>query len=80
MARAPVIEQWSTEVRRVGKEFKLVVKGRSRKHPDYQDGEVICTAAIHWFDRKGRFARSTHRLYVLGEKAGEEIPVDGVNL
>ncbi|WP_340672289.1 hypothetical protein [Bradyrhizobium ottawaense] len=76
--RAPTIEQWRTEVRRVGKEFKLVVRGQARKHPDYQDGEDICIAAIHWFDRKGRFARSTHRLYMLGEQRGDEIPIDGV--
>lgn len=78
--RAPTIENWTTQVRRVGKEFKLVVMGQSRKHPDYDDGEDICTAAIHWFDRKARFARSAHRLYMLGEQAGDEIPVDGVDL
>ncbi|SDJ74262.1 hypothetical protein SAMN05216338_106317 [Bradyrhizobium sp. Rc2d] len=77
MARAPVIENWTTQVRRVGKEFKLVVMGQARKHPDYVDGEDICTAAIHWFDRKARFARSAHRLYSLGEQAGDEIPIDG---
>lgn len=78
MARAPIIENWTTEIRRIGKEFKLVVKGRSKKHPDYDDGEDICTAAIHWFDRKARFARSAHRLYMLGEQAGDEIPIDGL--
>lgn len=77
--RAPTIENWSTEIRRVGKEFKLVVKGQARKHPDYDDGEDICTAAIHWFDRKARFARSAHRLYMLAEQAGEEIPIDGID-
>ncbi|MHC2844917.1 hypothetical protein [Bradyrhizobium diazoefficiens] len=79
-SRAPVIEQWRTEVRRLGKEFKLVVRGQAKRHPDYDDGEDICTAAIHWFDRKGRFARSMHRLYMLGEPAGDEIPIDGVEL
>lgn len=78
--RAPVIENWSTEVRRVGKNFKLVVKGQARKHPDYDDGEDICTAAIYWCDRKGRFVRSAHRLYMLGQHEGEEIPIDGVDL
>ncbi|OSJ32565.1 hypothetical protein BSZ19_18620 [Bradyrhizobium japonicum] len=76
--RAPVIEDWRTEVRRVGKEFKLVVKGHAKKHPDYDDGEDICTAAVFWFDRKERFVRTAHRLYMLAEQAGDEIPVDGI--
>ncbi|PDT86074.1 hypothetical protein CO669_29980 [Bradyrhizobium sp. Y36] len=80
MLRAPVIENWTTEVRRIGKEFKLVVRGQAKRHPDYDDGEDIRTAAIHWFDRKGRFARSAHRLYMLGEQRGDEIPIDGVDL
>lgn len=75
MLRAPTIEQWRTEVRRVGKQFKLVVKGEARKHPDYQDGEEIRTAAVLWFDRKERFCRTAQRLYVLGEQFGEEIGV-----
>ncbi|WP_370191555.1 MULTISPECIES: hypothetical protein [Bradyrhizobium] len=79
MMRAPIIEDWMTEVRRVGKEFKLVVKGRARRHPDYDDGDQICTAAICWFDRHSRFARATHRLYVLGEQAGDEIGIDGLD-
>lgn len=77
--RAPTIENWTTQVRRVGKEFKLVVMGQAKRHPDYQDGDDICTAAVHWFDRKGRFIRTAHRIYVLGEQAGEEIPIDGID-
>ncbi|WP_340672313.1 hypothetical protein [Bradyrhizobium ottawaense] len=76
--RAPTIENWTTEVRRVGKEFKLVVKGQARKHPDYDEGEDICTAAAFWFDRKERFVRTAHRLYMLGEQRGDEIPIDGI--
>ncbi|WLA74193.1 hypothetical protein QIH77_02855 [Bradyrhizobium diazoefficiens] len=80
MMRAAVIEEWSTEVRRVGKEFKLVVMGKARRHSDYQDGDRICTAAIYWFDRHERWVRTAHRLYVLGEQCGDEIPIDGVDL
>src|SRR4051794_1163405 len=76
MLRAPTIEHWSTEVRPLGKEYKLVVHGEARKHPDYQDGESITTAAVHWFDRMGRFVRTAHRLYVLGEQRGDEIGID----
>ena len=76
--RAPTIENWTTQVRRIGKEFKLVVMGQARKHPDYQDGDHICTAAVHWFDRHERFIRTAHRIYVLGEQAGD-IPLDGID-
>ncbi|MGY2938521.1 hypothetical protein ACVWZ6_008123 [Bradyrhizobium sp. GM6.1] len=41
--RAPVIQEWSTEVRRVAKEFKLVVTGQAKRHPGYADGDLICT-------------------------------------
>lgn len=76
MSRAPVIEDWGTDVRRVGKEFKLVVSGRARKHPDYDDGEAFYTAAVVWFDRKCQFVRTAQRVYALGEPAGDEIPLD----
>lgn len=76
--RAPTIEQWTTEVRPIGKEFKLVVRGEARKHPDYVDGEHICTAAVFWFDRHGRFVRTAHKLYMLGEQRGDEIGIDGL--
>lgn len=80
MLRAPRIENWSTEIRPIGKEFKLVVKGQAKGHPDYDDGEYICTAAVLWFDRKSRFVRTARCVYQLGEQAGEEIPIDGVDL
>lgn len=80
MLRAPIIMDWATEVRRVGKEFKLVVLGQAKRHPDYDDGEVFCTAAAFWFDRKARFLRTAHRIYALGDQAGDEIPLDGVDL
>lgn len=76
--RAPTIEAWWTEVRPVGKEFKLVIRGQSKRHPDYDDGEDICTAAVHWFDRKELFAQTAHRLYILGQQRGDEIPIDGI--
>lgn len=78
--RAPVIQEWSTEVRRVAKEFKLVVTGQAKRHPGYADGDLICTPAVFWFDRKARFVRTAQRLYKLGEPTGDEIPVDGVDL
>jgi hypothetical protein len=80
MLRAPRIELWSTEVRRIGKEFKLVVKGQAKGHPEYIDGDDICTPAIIWFDRKNRFIRTAHRVYGLGEQAGEEIPIEGIDV
>jgi hypothetical protein len=66
---APAIDRWSTEVRRIGKGFKLVVKGESLRHPEYEDGSPIATPAVVWMDRKGRFARTALRLYTLGHPA-----------
>lgn len=77
MLRAPRLEDWEANVRRVGKEFKLVLYGVVRGHPYHGDGGWICTSALTWLDRKMRFARSHSRLYVLGQPAGTEIPVDG---
>ena len=76
LLRAPVLENWTSEVRRRGLEFVLVVKGEVKRHPDFKAGELITTSAVQWFDRKGRFARTLNRLYALGEPAGEEIQVD----
>jgi hypothetical protein len=78
MLMVPVIEEWSAKVRRIGKEFKLIVRGQVRRHPEFQDGDPIATEAIVWFDRKSRWIRTRHRLYALGEQAGEEIPIEGI--
>jgi hypothetical protein len=67
--RAPLIDGWSTEVRRRGKEFVLIVKGSALRHPDFRDGEPIATPAVLWLDRKGRFCRTTQQIYALGEPA-----------
>ncbi|MCS3893448.1 hypothetical protein M2171_002581 [Bradyrhizobium japonicum USDA 38] len=80
MLRAPKIENWSTQVLRVGKEFKLVARGQVHRHPEHHDGEDISTVAALWFDRHGRFVRTYHRLYALGEPAGDEIPINAVDL
>lgn len=71
LLRAPAIEGWSTEIKRRGKEFVLVVAGEARRHPDYANGEPICTGAVLWFDRKARWIRTAHRIYELGERAAE---------
>jgi hypothetical protein len=76
LLRAPVIEDWTTEVRRRGKEFVLIVRGEALRHPDFRDGDPIGTPAVQWFDRKGKFVRTAMQLYALGE----EIDVDGVDL
>lgn len=76
---APVIEDWSTEVRPLGKEFKMVVTGRAEGHPEYADGDMISTAAVVWFDRKCRWCRTVNRVYRLGEHAGDPVPLGGVD-
>lgn len=78
MLRAPRLEDWETNVRRVGKEFKLVLYGVVRGHPNHGDGGWVCTSALVWLDRKMRWARSHSRLYVLGPPGGGEIPIDGI--
>jgi len=81
LLRAPIIENWSTEVRPLGKAFKLVVRGQVWGHPDEDigDGDQFVSAALIWFDRKHRWCRTTQRVYRLGEHAGDEIPVDGID-
>ncbi|MGY0572800.1 hypothetical protein ACTGJ9_018395 [Bradyrhizobium sp. RDM12] len=82
MLHAPTIEQWQSEVEAVGNEFKMVVSGKVKGHPDpaFQDGDDICTAAVIWFDRKCRWIRTAQRVYRLGEHAGDEIGIDAGNL
>jgi hypothetical protein len=70
MMRVPKLENWSTLVRRRGKEFVLVLCGDVSRHPEIDDGQNIQTTAIAWFDRKARFARTWNRVYELGEPDG----------
>lgn len=79
LLRAPRIEFWETEVRPIGKEFKLVVRGRAWGHREIEDGEEFLSAAVMWFDRKGRFFRTANSTYALGEPNGDPIPVDGID-
>ncbi|TYL84327.1 hypothetical protein [Bradyrhizobium cytisi] len=64
----------------IGKEFVLKVRGHVKGHPDpaFQDGDKISTTAVFWFDRKSRWIRTAQRVYLLGEQAGDDIPLDGV--
>jgi len=64
--KLPCIEFWETEVRPLGKAFKLVVRGRGG-HPEIEDSEPFCSAAVMWFDRKNRWFRTTENTYALGE-------------
>jgi hypothetical protein len=71
MEEAAKLENWSTAYRRHGDEFVLVGLGDVSGHPEIDDGQNIQTSAIVWFDRKRRFVRTTNRLYVLGQPAGD---------
>jgi hypothetical protein len=79
LRRAARLENWSTAVRRRGKEFALAAVGDVYQHPEIADGTNISTPAVMWFDRKARFIRTHNRLYVLGEPAGGDIPIDGID-
>jgi len=80
LLRAPVLNYWSANVRRRGKEFVLVITGDVSKHDEYPDGENIATGAVAWFDRHGRFARTTARVFALREPAGDEVPLEGIDI
>jgi hypothetical protein len=78
--RVPKIEFWETEVRMVGKDYKLVIRGRVWGHREIEDGEEFCSAAVMWLDRNGRFFRTAGNIYALGEPNGDPIPLDGADV
>jgi hypothetical protein len=76
----PRFEEWLARVGKVGELFTLRIVGDVYGRPDVQDGARILSPPIAWMDRKGRFIRCLNNLYVLGSPAGEEIPIDGVDI
>lgn len=44
------------------------------------EGGVVETGDVVWLDRRGRWARTQRRLWLLGEPEGREIPLDGVDV
>jgi hypothetical protein len=72
LLRAPQLENWSTEVRRRGKESILVVAGNAMRHQEYPEGKYIATGAVAWFDRHARWIRTHSRVWVLGKPADGE--------
>lgn len=79
LSHAPRLEEWKAVVRQRGKAFVLVARGNVHNHPEYRDGEFIQTSEIVWFDRRSRFVRTLNTLYVLGEQAGDDIPLEGID-
>jgi hypothetical protein len=74
MRRAHRLEDWDAVVRRRGKEFVLVLRGRLIGPPNPEvasDGVDEQTGAVVWLDHKLRFARTHTRLYALGQPAGD---------
>jgi hypothetical protein len=78
MLGCPIIDEWSTSIMLAGKEYVLRVRGVARRHPDYEDGALISTSAVLWFDRHARWVRTTRGVYKLAEPAGEEVPIEGI--
>ena len=78
LMRAPRIDEWTALVRPRGKEYVLIVEGIVTGHPEINDGDIGRSGALVWFDRHHRWARSHRRLWVLGQPAGGEIPIDGI--
>ena len=78
--RTARLEGWRLRAHPRGKEFVLKAEGTIYGHPDpeVEDGGETVTGALVWVDRRYRFVRSFNRLYLLGEHAGDEIPIDGI--
>ena len=82
MKGAPRLEQWWVVVSQIGQVPVARACGEVYGDPDddIRDGERIKTDAVQWWDRKDRWIRTHHRLFVLGEGVGDPIPLDGVDL
>lgn len=80
LTAAPRFSGWvATITRGPSGEYEMTLIGRATGHPYLLDGKDATTSPILWLDRKGRWARSQNRLWKLGEPAGEEVPIDGVD-
>ncbi|MGM4916300.1 hypothetical protein [Tardiphaga sp. 813_E8_N1_3] len=80
LLQAATLENWEAAVRRRGDDFVLIMRGEVHKHSGFRPGETIQTSPVQWFDRRHRFVRTTNTLYTLGESAGREIPIDGIDI
>lgn len=81
LAAGPRLDDWVVKIRRgPGGEFEMTLQGRVTGHRRMLDGTEATTTPVIWLDRKHKWARTLNTLYALGEPAGEEIPLDGVDL
>ena len=81
MKRARRLEQWQLIVQPYEKTWILRAEGVVYGGPNSDnDGDLVRTGALMWVDRRYRFVRSHSTLYVLGEHAGDAIPVDGIEV
>src|SRR3954449_7373869 len=78
MHRAPRLENWSVQIKRIGESFALALNGNVYGHSQHAEGSRICTSAVAWFDRHGRFCRTRNRVYALGKSARGDIPIEEV--
>jgi hypothetical protein len=79
MKGAPRLEQWWAVVEQIGHTYVMRACGEVRGHSDVEDGARIKTSPVRWWDRHDRWVRAVNRLYVLGEGAGDPIPLDGID-
>lgn len=81
MISAARIEGWTPAISRGGHGgYVITLVGKVWNHSAISDGKVIETGEVCWLDRKGRWARSGNRLWLLGSPEGTEIPIDGLDL
>jgi hypothetical protein len=53
---------------------------RCRRHPKHPPGKQIETREVVWIDRQWSWARTASRVYELGDPAGREIPIGGIDV
>jgi len=82
MERAPLLEEWIPAISRApsGGAYRLTLVGRPVGHPLQPDGKQMETDEVVWLDRMGRWARTKSKLWRLGNPAGSEIPIDGMDI
>lgn len=78
LALAPKIDDWSVfwVTPAVGRP-QMRIEGTVSGDKKWEDGDRIRTSEIVLLDRRTRWARSGATLYVLGDHAGIEIPIEG---
>src|SRR4051812_1075511 len=76
LVTAPVIEEWSVVwiVNPDGRGTPMRIEGIVSGSPTKDDGGTVRTSPVILLDRQFGWARTSNRIYRLGQQAGIEIP------